>query len=194
MKSSQWDAFQSRAYELTCEKVSNTKLPPAILVPPGSKEPCAARQKRGSSRRVLGTVSTYSDRRMCSPQPRALGDPQAEGQCKGAHGQKGLESKSQLQRWRLGGPLPGQSQLTKPSGKEETHSCDEPATVLSQGIGEEEGERRGRTELKGVVVRKQGHTLDPALSGGKGATPDVIFDSWGKLQFISLVCFWCLRI
>ena len=83
MKSGQWDAFQSGAYELTCEKVSNTKLPPAILVPPGSKEPCAARQKRGSSQRVLGTVSTHSDRRMCSPQPRALGDPQAERQCKG---------------------------------------------------------------------------------------------------------------
>lgn len=82
----------------------------------------------------------------------------------GTHGRKGLESKSQLQRWRLGGPLPGQSQLTKASGKEETHSCDEPATVLSQGIGEEEGGRGGRTELKGVVVRKQGRTLDPALS------------------------------
>lgn len=62
-------------------------------------------------------------------QPRALGEPQAEGQCRGAHGKKGLESKSQLERRRQGGPLPGQSQLTKPSGVEEIPSRDEPPTL-----------------------------------------------------------------
>ena len=164
MKSGQRDAFQSGAYELTCEEVSNTKLPPAILVPQGSKELWAARQKRGSSQRVLETVSAHSDRRTCSPQPRALGELQAEEQCRGVQSKKGLESKSQLERWRLGGPLPGQSLLTKHSGMGETPSHDEPATILSQEIEEEEQGRGGRTELKGWLWESEGRTMDPALS------------------------------
>ena len=80
----------------------------------------------------------------------------------GTHGRKGLESKSQLQRWRLGGPLPGQSQLTKASGKEETHSCDEPAAVLSQGIGEEEGGRGGADRAEGGGCEKAGAHLGPS--------------------------------
>lgn len=73
MKSGQGDPFQSGAYELTCEEDSNTKLPPAILVPQASKELCAARQKRGSSQRVLGAASTHSDRRACSPPAQSSG-------------------------------------------------------------------------------------------------------------------------
>lgn len=178
---------------------------------PRHQRSCVQPGRRGAQARgSWGRRALIVTEGRAPPQPRALGEPQAEGQCRGAHGKKGLGSKSQLERRRPGGPLPGQSQLTKPSGVEEIPSRDEPPT-LRGGRDPfpwwatnccESRNWRGRrgtwgvvgTELKGWLWESEGAPWTLLFRWGKGATPDVAFDLWDKLQFISLVCSWCLRI
>lgn len=59
-------------------------------------------------------------------QPRALEEPQPEGQCGAVHGKDGPESTSHLEKGNQGGPLPGLNCLTKPS------EAQRPLVLMSQ--------------------------------------------------------------
>lgn len=89
LRGGQWDSCQIEAYALTCEDVSNAKLPSAISV-------CLRREGVVCSQAKEGlkpeSIREGEHRGMYRRQPRALEQPWAEGQCGGAHGKEGPES------------------------------------------------------------------------------------------------------
>lgn len=109
------------------------------------------------------------------------------------------ESKSHLERQRQRGLPPGLSHLSKPSEAQRPFApisqVSLPATFPSRGRRRKKKDGVGNTELREVVVRKQGRTQWVLLfPKRREATLGSIFHPWRKSELISLGWFLGLRI